>query len=68
MKRLLPVLRGFEVLLGMQQAQAYDHEHLKLFKETNKCPTCRLGGADLQDAKLQRGHIQDANLQGANLQ
>ena len=52
----------------MQQAQAYDHEHLKLFKETNKCPTCRLGGADLQDAKLQRGHIQDANFQGANLQ
>ena len=52
MKRLLPVLMGFVVLLGMQQAQAFDPEHLKRLKETNKCPYCDLQGADLQEREI----------------
>ena len=62
MKRLLPVLMGFVVLLGMQQAQAFDPEHLKRLKETNKCPRCDLQGTDLQGADLRNAKLQGADL------
>jgi len=57
MKRLLPVLMGFVVLLGVQQAQAFDPADLRRLKAAWKCPDCDLQGANLQDA----------NLRGANL-
>ena len=67
MKRLLRVLIGFVVLLGMQQVQAFDPEHLKRLKETNKSPYCDLQGADLQEANLQDAKLQRANLSEALL-
>ena len=72
MKRLLPILIGFVVLLGMQQAQAWNPEHLKEFKETNTCPNCNLQGAKLQDANLKEADLRgvdlgEADLQGAKL-
>ena len=53
---------GFVVLLGMQQVQAFDPEHLKRLKETNKSPYC-----DLQDAKLQRANLSEALLDSKGL-
>ena len=60
MKRLLPILMGLVVLLGMQQAQAFDPEDLKRFKETNSCPECDLQGANLENAFLQAADLQAA--------
>jgi len=79
MKRfLLPILMGFVVLLGIQQAQAFDREDLKRLKETNKCVNCDLSrtqfiganleGANLRGANLVGAIIQKANLRGANLE
>jgi len=59
---------GFVVLLGMQQAQAFDREDLKRFKWNNSCPKYDLKGASLWDAKLQKANLQGANFQWANLQ
>ena len=67
MKRLLPVLMGFVVLLGIQQAQAYDPIHLKSLKETNQCRDCDLQGALLPGANLERTNLQRTNLRGADL-
>ena len=67
MKRLLRVLIGFVVLLGMQQVQAFDPEHLKRLKETNKSPYCDLQGADLQEANLQDAKLSEALLDSKGL-
>jgi len=67
MKRLLPVLMGFVVLLGMQQAQAFDPEDLKRLKETNECRQCDLQGANLQGTNLFGADLIGANLEGAKL-
>ena len=58
---------GFVVLLGMQQAQAFDREDLKRLKETNKCPKCNLQGANLKGANLEYVNLQGANLWKSNL-
>ena len=65
MKRLLPVLMGFVVLLGMQQAQAFDPEHLKRLIEANKCQSCDLRGANLIGANLSGADLRKADLEGA---
>ena len=65
MKRLLPVLMGFVVLLGMQQVQAFDPEHLKRLKETNKSPYCDLQRANLSEALLDSKGLAIAKTSGA---
>ena len=67
MKRLLPVLMGVVGLLSMQQAQAFDPEHLKRLKETNKCPYCDLQGADLHEAYLRGAKLSEALLDSKGL-
>ena len=47
--------------------EAYDPEHLKKLKETNKCYECDLSKAKLEDANLQGANLKDANLMGAKL-
>ena len=69
MKRfLLPILFGFVVLLGMQQAQAFDPEHLKRLIEANKCQSCDLRGANLIGANLYEANISGADLRKADLE
>ena len=73
MKRfLLPVLIAGVVLLGMQQAQAFDPEDLKKLKKTNSCKICNLEGANLSNtylsgAVLSGADLRDADLRKANL-
>ena len=67
MKRLLPILMGLGVLLGMQQAQAFDPEDLKRLEETNSCIECDLQGANLRRANLKRADLSFAVLHSVNL-
>ena len=48
-------------------ASAFDPAHLQQLKNTGKCATCDLGGADLSSADLGGTNLRDADLSGADL-
>ena len=48
-------------------ASAFDPAHLQQLKNTGKCATCDLGGADLSSADLGGAKLISANLRGADL-
>ena len=48
-------------------ASAFDPAHLQQLKNTGKCATCDLGGADLSSADLGGANLSGAYMQGAAL-
>ncbi|MDC0190212.1 hypothetical protein OAJ77_03165 [Rhodospirillales bacterium] len=60
MKRLLPVLTGFVVLFGIQQAQAFDPKDLMRYIYTNKCPSCVLRFANLEKTNVEGAYLRGA--------
>ena len=57
MKHLILTL----VLILPLSVEAYDSEHLKRLKETNKCSRC-----DLTEANLEGANLEGATMKGAN--
>ena len=68
MRKFLPILIAGVLLLGMQQAQAFDPLDLKRLKETKKCNDCNLSGVNLTNANLKGANFKGANLRGAKFQ
>ena len=48
-------------------ASAFDPDDLQKLKDTGKCATCDLGGADLSGADLGGANLSGAYMQGAAL-
>ena len=71
MKRTLTALTVAATMFA-SSASAFDPDDLQKLKDTGKCATCDLGGADLSGADLGGTNLSgakliSANLRGANL-
>ena len=62
----LTILLAFLMTIGTQVSAA-DPDDLQKLKDTGKCATCDLGGADLSGADLGGANLRGAKLISANL-
>ena len=66
MKRTLTALTVAATMFA-SSASAFDPDDLQKLKDTGKCATCDLGGADLSGADLGGANLSGAYMQGAAL-